>query len=392
MKMKYKICVVTTTRAEYGILRPLIAAIDEKEDYELQLVVSGTHLSPEFGTTIQEIQKDGFKIARTLDILLSSDSAAAMGKAQGLALISFSDAFAQLAPDLILLLGDRYEMAAIALCAMNFRIPVAHLHGGEITEGAMDDALRHSITKLSYLHFAATKGYARRITQLGEDPERVYYVGALGVENILKLEPLPFEPLANEIGLPLDKPFGLVTFHPATLSTESASVEIDEVLQALDETREFNYLFTYANADVNGRIINEKIDAFVQAHEGSIAFASLGYLRYLSLMKEAAFVLGNSSSGLVEAPSFHVPTIDIGDRQGGRTMAKSVIHVPVDQAKIKEAIALAKSADFLKKIEHLPSPYGDGHTCERIMAALAEWLPKITAKDFSLAKKFYDWP
>lgn len=390
-KGKYKVGLVTTSRADYGVQKPLIQALFEDPEIELALLVSGSHLAPEFGYTLKEIQGDGFPVAQTFDVLLSGDSQAAMAKAQGLSLISFADYFAKADLDFLFLLGDRFEMAAVALCALNFKIPMGHLHGGEVTKGAVDDALRHAITKCSYLHFASSRDYAQRIIQLGEDPHRVFNVGAMGVENIKNLKELDFSELAQSIGLDETKPYALVTYHPVTLGGDSVAM-VAQMLEAFRQEPGLNYIFTYANADAQGRQINQAINAFIEEVPGSLAFQSLGYVRYLNLMKHAQMVIGNSSSGIIETPAFGLPTVNIGSRQDGRTRAGTIIDCGEDQAAIQEAIAKAMDPDFRAICMASPNPFGQGDTSGKIMAILKDWLPRVSRPDFSLAKGFYDLP
>lgn len=377
-----KICIISGTRAEFGLLSPLMHAIKEEGNYSLQVIVSGMHLSPEFGLTYREIEKEGFAIDEKVETLLSSDTDTGIIKSTGLGMIGFADAINRLKPDLIVLLGDRYETFAAATAAYLAKIPIAHLHGGETTEGATDEGLRHAITKMSYLHFTSTETHRRRVIQLGESPERVFNVGAIGIDNIKKLSFLTKDELTQSINFDVDKPFLLVTFHPVTLENNSAEKQFMELLKAFNYLPEMNIIFTKPNADANGRVIIELIDEFVSKVPTQYAsFTSLGQLRYLSLMRLAAAVVGNSSSGIIEAPSFSVPTINIGDRQKGRIAAASVIHVPPVAEKISDAIISILDVE----VENNSNPYGNGDTTEKTMKILGRSLNNIELK-----KTFHD--
>ena len=320
-----RICVVTATRAEYGLLRPVIKGMMNNPDFEVSLVVTGMHLSPEFGLTYREIENDGIPISKKIDILLSADSPSAISKSMGLALISFGEYFSENNFDMVLLLGDRYETLAVACAAVNARIPIAHMHGGEITEGAVDDAFRHAITKMSYLHFTSTEAYRKRVIQMGENPDRVFNVGSTGIENIENVDLLSRDELSQELGMNLSKDYAVVTFHPVTLENYTAEEQINELLEAIDEFSDMSFIITKANADQNGRIINSILEKYAEDHINARVYDSLGMRRYLSALKYASMVIGNSSSGIIEAPSFRIPTVNIGDRQKGRVRADSVI-------------------------------------------------------------------
>jgi len=370
---KKTIAVLTATRAEYGLLRPLIGRICADKDLELALLVSGTHLSAEFGNTFQEILDDGFPIAVKIPILEEEDTAAAVSKTMANALERFGRYFEEHRADILIVLGDRYETIAVCLAAMNARIPIAHIHGGEITEGAVDDAIRHAITKLSYLHFPATQEYARRIMQMGEAPDRVFTVGALGVENIKKVSLLSKEELEAALAFSLEKPYAVVTYHPVTLEDNDPGSQFQELLHALDGF-DMNYLITKANADRDGRVINQMIDQYAGMHENVYAAASLGMRRYLSTVKYCTMVIGNSSSGIIEAPSFQVPTVDIGDRQRGRTAAESVIHCGTSTEVIRRA--MEKAVDMKRRLDKEPvhNPYETEGTSEKIMTVCKDFL------------------
>lgn len=382
-----KICVITGTRAEYGLLKPLMEKIYNDDDLQLQLVVTGMHLSPEFGLTYKEIEKDGFNIDDKIEILLSSDTPVSISKSMGLAMISFSESFNRLKPDLVVVLGDRYELFAAVSAAIVAKIPVAHLHGGETTEGAIDEAFRHSITKMSYLHFTSTEKYRKRVIQLGEDPKRVFNVGAIGVENIKNLPLLSKEELEKQIDFFINDKTILVTFHPVTLENQTSAQQFAELLHALDELNDLRIIFTKANSDTDGRVINQMIDDYVAKNKGRAkAFVSLGQLRYLSAMKYVAAVVGNSSSGILEAPSIPVATVNIGDRQKGRIKAESVIDCETKSEEIVKAIRIALSDDFQEKVKTVKSPYGDGNVSDKIIKHIKSFLNK----PLDLKKTFYD--
>ena len=382
-----KICVITGTRAEYGLLRPLINRIKEDKDLKLQLIATGMHLSPEFGLTYKEIEEDGFIIDEKIEILLSSDTSRGISKSMGLAMIGFADAFARLKPDIVVVLGDRYEIFAAASTAMVSRIPIAHIHGGETTEGAFDEAFRHSITKMSYLHFTSTEEYKNRVIQLGEDPDRVFNVGAIGIESIKTLKLLGKEELEGSINFKLDKKFIVITFHPVTLEENTSKEQFGELLLALDKLQDTKFIFTKANSDTDGRIINKMIDDYVNKNkEKSVAFTSMGQLRYLSALQYTDLVIGNSSSGIVEVPSFNIPTINIGDRQKGRTQSDTVINCEPTIDSIIEAINFGFSDEFRKKIRRSKNIYGDGNVTGRILYVIKDSL----GKGIDIKKKFYD--
>jgi GDP/UDP-N,N'-diacetylbacillosamine 2-epimerase (hydrolysing) len=383
--MKRKICVVTGTRAEYGLLYWLMKEIESDNELELQIIATGMHLSPEFGLTYKEIEKD-FKIDKKIEMLLSSDTSIGISKSMGLAQISFAEAFEDLKPDIIVVLGDRYEIFSAVSVAMISRIPIAHLHGGETTEGAFDEAIRHSITKMSHLHFTATQEYKNRVIQLGEHPNRVFNVGGMGIENIKRLKLLTKEEFENSIDFKLNKKNILVTFHPVTLENSTAEEQFQELLDAIDELEETNIIFTKANSDTDGRIINQMIDEYVSKNSHkSIGFTSLGQLRYLSALQYVDAVVGNSSSGLTEAPSFKIGTINIGDRQKGRIKAKSVIDSKANKTSILKSFSKLYSKEFQELLIELENPYGDGIASRKIIKIIKnEDLKNI------LKKSFYD--
>jgi len=381
--MTRKICVVTGSRAEYGLLRWPMEEIRTCPDLTLQLIVTGAHLAPEFGLTYQEIEADGFRIDSRVEMLLSSDSAVAIAKSMGLALIGFSDALQRLQPDMLLVLGDRYEILAAVTAAMVARIPVAHLHGGEASEGAYDESMRHCITKMSHLHFVAAEPYRRRVIQLGEDPAHVFVVGGLGVDAIRRRKLLDRSALEAALGIRLAKRSLLITFHPPTLEEQSATQQMTEVLAALDELSDTQLLFTMPNADTEGRALLAMVQRYVEGRRNAHAFTSLGQLRYLSCLQFVDGVVGNSSSGLTEAPTFRVGTVNIGDRQKGRLKAMSVIDCGPDRKSIGSALRQLFSADFRSALAQVRNPYGEGGASEMIMAVLrGQSLNGIVKKSF----------
>ena len=345
-----KICVVTGTRSEYGLLRWVMQGINESPLLDLQLIVTGMHLSPEFGLTVKDIEADGFRIDYKVEMLLSSDTPVGITKSMGLGMIGLADALNQLQPDLLLLLGDRYEILAVASAALIACVPIAHLHGGELTEGAFDDAIRHSITKMSHLHFVAAEAYRKRVIQLGEHPESVYHVGGLGIDNILRLKLLTRSKLEESIDFTLAKRNLLVTFHPVTLEQGTSFEQMHELLSALSQLNDVGLIFTMPNADTNGRILFQQIVDFCESHPNARAYTSLGQLRYLSCIKHVDGVIGNSSSGLSEVPSFQKGTINIGDRQKGRLQAESIINCVPSCGEIKSAIDKLYSNAFQSAI------------------------------------------
>ena len=384
-----KICILTATRAEYGLLKPVIRKFLLQKQFDIQITVTGMHLSPEFGLTYKEIEADGIPIDRKIEILLSADSPASISKSMGLAMISFADYFNETKPDLLLVLGDRYETLAVVIAAMNARIPIAHLYGGDITEGAVDDAVRHAITKMSYLHFTATPNHARRVIQMGEAPERVFYTGAMAVENAKNVKLLSKDELKAQIGFDWGKNrLAVVTFHPVTLENNTAEEQCRNLLEALDEIPNLNMIFTKANSDTDGRIINQMLDVFAAAHSKKCCvFTSLGQLRYLSVISMADVVVGNSSSGLSEVPSFHVPTVNVGDRQKGREAGMTVIHSKTDKESIVSAIEKALSSQFRSEIVNAENPYEKDGTSDEIVNRITEFMVK---GKIDLKKKFYN--
>lgn len=383
-----RIGIMTGTRAEYGLLKPLMQEINKDNDLELYLIVSGMHLSPEFGMTYQEIEEDGFEINAKVEMLLSSDSPAGISKSIGLGVIGFADEFQRADLDMLILLGDRYEALSAAICALVMRIPIAHLHGGELTEGAIDEGIRHSITKMSYLHFTSTEQYRNRVIQLGENPERVFYVGALGVENIKKINLMTKEELEKSIHFEIDENTVVVTYHPVTLENNTVEEQFLNLLKVLDRNPKIRMIFTKANADTNGRIVNDLIDKYAaQNSERACAFMSLGQKRYLSALKYCRIVIGNSSSGIIEAPSFGKPIINIGDRQKGRICADSVINCGYTQQEIQQAMETALTEEFENKARNCRNPYEKENTAANIISVIKDYLLNDKIK---LKKGFYD--
>jgi UDP-N-acetylglucosamine 2-epimerase (non-hydrolysing)/GDP/UDP-N,N'-diacetylbacillosamine 2-epimerase (hydrolysing) len=365
--VRRKICVVTGGRADYGLLYWPMKEIAAADDLELQVVATGMHLSPDFGDTLQRIEEDGFSVSARVEMLLSSDTAVGVAKSIGLGVIGFADAFARLAPDLLLVLGDRFEILAAVEAALVARLPVAHLCGGDITEGAYDDAIRHAITKMAHLHFATNEAAARRLRQMGEDPRRVFTVGSPGIDNIQRQRPMSREDVARETGLDLSRPTLLVTYHPATLGDEAASVELAELLAALDLVGcGMTIAITLPNADNDGRALRRAFEAFATARSHVKTFAVLGSRLYLNLMRHADAIVGNSSSGLYEAPSLGTPTVDIGDRQKGRLKASSVVSCGSERGAIADAIRTVLTRSKVPT----DNPYGTGEASRRIVEIL----------------------
>jgi UDP-N-acetylglucosamine 2-epimerase (non-hydrolysing)/GDP/UDP-N,N'-diacetylbacillosamine 2-epimerase (hydrolysing) len=378
-----KICFVTGSRADFGLLIWPMRAIQQTAGLKLQLIVTGMHLSPEFGYTIDNIRAEGFAVDDTIETLLSSDSGVGVAKSVGLGVIGFADAFARLAPDLVVVLGDRYETFAAAQAAMYMRLPMAHLFGGDVTEGAIDESIRHAISKMSHLHFTTNADSTRRLTQLGEDPSRIFTVGSPGIDSIKRLKLMDRETIGREVGMALGERNVLVTFHPVTVEADRSVGSLDELFAALSALDpEFRLFFTLANADAEGRALNERIKVYVSGRPNAIAVASLGQLRYISLMNQVDVVVGNSSSGVYEAPSLNAPSVDIGDRQKGRERAASVFHAAPE----RQAITAAITAALRRGRQPTVSPYGDGEASRRIAEGIA------AVPDFRtlLQKGFYD--
>ncbi len=366
---KRKICVITGTRAEYGLLYWLMKDIQQDPQLELELVVTGMHLSPEFGLTYKAIEQDGFVIKEKVEMLLSSDSAVGITKSIGLATIGFAEVFERLKPDIIVLLGDRYEILAAAQAALIARIPIAHIAGGDTTEGAFDEAIRHSITKMSHVHFVTNEVSARRVRQLGENPDYIFTVGSPGIDQIKRLKLLKRTELEKELDFKFLKNNLVITFHPVTLENHTSERQFQELFIALDNLNStIGLIFTKPNSDPDGRIIIKMIDDYVSTHSNAKSFSSLGQLKYLSLLAQVDAVVGNSSSGLYEAPSFKIPTVNIGDRQKGRLQASSIINCEAEAARILEAINQALTKDCSDAI----NPYGNGDSSSQIITKLKQ--------------------
>lgn len=385
--MSRRICFITGTRAEFGLLRWLMQEVQDCPSLEISVLATGMHLSPEFGLTYREIEQAGFKIDAKVEMLLSSDTAAAVTKSMGLGLIGYADAFERLSPDLIVVLGDRFEIFAAVAAAMIAGIPVAHLHGGETTEGAFDEAIRHSITKMSHLHFVAAEDYRRRVIQLGEHPEHVFLVGGMGIDALKRIELMSRESLEESIGFKFGSRNLLVTFHPVTLEDQSSVQQLSELLRALDELQDTNLIFTMPNADTGGRELTDMVNTFVASHSNARAYSSLGQLRYLSCLQFVDGVVGNSSSGLAEAPSMGVGTINIGDRQKGRLSARSVINCPARLADIREALDKLYEPTFRSMLSETVNPYGSGGASKKILEVL-----RNHDLENLLKKSFFDLP
>jgi GDP/UDP-N,N'-diacetylbacillosamine 2-epimerase (hydrolysing) len=385
--MKRKVCVITGTRAEYGLLRWVMHGIKNDAELTLQIIATGMHLSPEFGLTYREIEKDGFQIDRKVEMLTSSDTPVGIAKSMGLALIGFADALNELNPDLIVVLGDRFEVFAAVSAALVARIPVAHLHGGETTEGAFDEALRHSISKMSHLHFVAAEPYRQRVIQLGELPDRVFLVGGLGIDNINRLQLLGRKALEASLDFTFAQKNLLITFHPVTLETATATEQMTELLAALACLNDTNLIFTLPNADTDGRALSKLVHQFVAVHANARAYTSLGQLRYLSCIAQVDGVVGNSSSGLAEVPSFRKGTLNIGDRQRGRLQASSVINCQSNRESIATGLEQLYSIEFQSRLYQVINPYGEGGASEKVVKILKNYPISGIVK-----KTFYDLP
>ena len=379
-----KICVVTGSRAEYGLLYWLLKEIEADDALALRLVVAGMHLSPEFGSTHREIEDDGFTIDEKVEILLSSDTSVGIAKSTALGIMGFAESFSRLSPDIVVLLGDRFEILGAAVAALIARIPTAHIAGGQLTEGAIDDAIRHAVTKMAHLHFTATETYRRRIIQLGEQPERVFTVGSLGLDGIARETLLSREAFEQVTGFRFGRRNLLVTFHPATLEERAPGEQVRDLLAALDRLDDTHLLFTMPNADAGGRSIMAIIEEFVGARPQTAAvFTSLGRKNYLSAMSHVDGVVGNSSSGLIEAPGFRIGTVNIGDRQKGRIRAASVIDCSADTESITAVLETLFSAHFREGLQTVTNPFGDGHAASRIAGILRTFpLEHIVRKTF----------
>ena len=385
--IKRKLCVVTGSRADYGLLKHLIKAISKSELFQLQLIATGSHLSEKFGYTYQEIESDGILIDKKIDIGVKGGSSSETVSSTALSLEGFSHTFLELRPDLILIVGDRYELLGVAIAAMFHGIPIAHFHGGETTLGAMDEGIRHALTKLSHIHFAATDEYRKRIIQLGENPKTVFNIGGLGVDAIGRLNLLSKEDVECELGFKFKAKNLLITFHPVTLEKENLTEQVEALLAALDCLQDTQLIFTMPNADTNSLKIINLIESFVSGHDNARLLSSLGQLRYYSCIAQVDGVIGNSSSGLLEVPSFKKPTINIGDRQKGRLRADSVIDCEPNKESIQAAIALIYSESFIKQVAQVKNPYGEGLGVEKALSIL-----ESLSFEGLLKKEFYDLP
>lgn len=387
--MTKTICIVTATRAEWGLLRPLAKEIQEDNAFSLLLAVTGTHFSEEFGNTWKEIVSDGFSIDERVDIITSPiQNAVDVSNTMARALTGFSRVFSRHEIDMVILLGDRYETLAVALAAMNARVPIMHLYGGDVTEGALDDAIRHSISKLSYLHCTSCETYRKRVIQLGEEPDRVYNVGAIGIDNVRKMSLLSKKELSEELGFAIaETDYAVVTFHPETLNNSNVKEQCQQFLDALSAFPDMKYIITKSNADEGADIINRMMEEYAASNPNAFVVSSLGNLRYLSALKSASLVIGNSSSGIMESPYFRVPTINLGIRQRGRIQSECIINCEISTAEIMQAMQKALSPEFKEFAKTADYPYGDGHAAEKILSVLHDWLD---ADRIDLKKKFYD--
>lgn len=383
-----KICMATAARSEYGLLKPLMEKIKADPSFILQIMVTGAHLSPEFGLTYRQIEDDGYAIDEKIEMLLSSDTPQGIIKSMGLGMIGFADALERLRPDLIVILGDRYEMLSLASAALIFRIPIMHISGGDITEGAYDDTIRHAITKMSVLHFTSTESARRRVIQMGEHPEKVFNVGAIGLDNFKSFKLLTKEQLERDLHIRFGRYNYLVGFHPETLSFQTAEKQFEELLNAIDEQEDSFFIFTKANADTNGRVINRMMEEYMKGNPQKVSVhTSLGSLCYLSVMKIVTAVVGNSSSGIVEAPSVPTATINIGHRQKGRILADSIINCSADKDEILKAFETVKSRHFQQKVARTVTPYGNGSASDSILEIL-----KTVSLESLRIKTFYNLP
>ncbi len=379
--------VVTVARSDYGIYLPVLRKIQADAALKLKLIVAGMHLSPEFGLTVDGIENDGFEVGARIEMLLSSDMPEGIAKSMGVGTLGFAQFYAGSPPDILVVLGDRFEMLAATVAALPFAIPVAHIHGGESTEGLIDEPIRHSITKMSHLHFASTPHYANRIMQMGEEPWRVAVSGAPGLDNLYAMDLLPSDEIERLIGMPLQPSPLLVTYHPVTLEYEDTSSHISELLAALEETG-LPVVFTCPNADTQGRLIIKAIDRYVEAHENACVVTNLGTQAYFSLMKYAAAMVGNSSSGIIEAASFQLPVVNIGNRQRGRIHERNVLQVGYERSSILNAIRQVTASAFRRSLDNLQNPYGGGKSAQRIVQTLRD----VPLDRKLILKRFYDIP
>lgn len=386
--MVRKICIATGTRADWGLLCTVAKALKEREDVKLQIVATNMHLSPKFGNTYKEIVAAGFKINCHVPLLDSSDTPGDTVRSMSIAMSGFANAFEELRPDMVIILGDRYEMLAVASTALIFRIPIVHISGGAISEGAFDDSIRHAITKMSSIHLTETEEYRQRVIQLGENPKRVINTGAIGVYNINHTEFLSQEAISKSVGLQVDKDTLIVTFHPATLDDEDPSIQCQNLLKALDSHKECKIIFTYPNNDTNGKMIINHIEEYVGKNKGRcVVFPSLGQLRYLSVLRYAGAAVGNSSSGIVEVPSMGIPSLNIGIRQRGRMAAESVVNCGVTTEEIDNGLKTILSDEMREKAHNCKNPYEQPDTLNKMISAICE-----TPLEGLTIKPFYDLP
>ena len=385
--MNKKICVITGTRAEYGLMSRLMQIIKEDHNFQLQIIATNMHLSVEYGETYKEIEADGFVINKKVPILSAADTINATVKSVGKGLIGFADAYEELRPDMILVLGDRYEILAAVSAALFYKIPVIHLYGGEITEGAYDDAIRHAVTKMSHLHFTSTEEYRQRVIQMGEDPETVFYVGALGCDNIRQIPLMNKEEVEKSLNFILDRNTILVTYHPVTLENNSSEAQFKELLSAIDQFSNIRLIFTMPNSDTYNKIIIKLIKDYTSINPNkAIYFKSLGTKRYLSVLQFIGAVVGNSSSGIIEVPSFHIPTLNIGDRQKGRIAAESVLHCLPKKGDILEKLKIITKPNYIDMLKEVVNPYAKLNTAQEIVEIIKN-KTNITAK-----KCFFNLP
>lgn len=386
MLKKFKVCVVTGSRSEYGLLYWFLKELKIDKKIDFNLIVTGSHLSHKYGYTIEEIKKDNFKVEKEIKIVSSSDTPHAISKSTASGIVGFSQTFKEIKPDLLVLLGDRYEILAAAISANFARVPIAHIHGGESTEGAFDESIRHSITKMSHLHFVSTKIYKRRVIQLGEKPSTVHLVGGFGIDYLKKTKLLKINKVEKFLNIKLLDKNLIVTFHPVTYDVSSSTIQLENLLKALDKLKDTRIIFTGSNADTEGRIINTRIKKYVKKNKNSIFIMNMGSINYLSTLQFVDGIIGNSSSGLLEAPSFKIGTINIGDRQKGRVMAMSVINCNNEISSISKAIKKLYSKNFKNVLKKVRNPYDQNKFASR------ETLKIIKEKISSniIKKKFYD--
>ena len=381
--MVKKICVVTGSRAEYGLLRNLIGMLANSAEFDLQLVVTGMHITDKFGETYREIEQDGFFIDFKIDINLSSDSSVGVSKSISLGIHKFSELFDQMQPDILVVLGDRFEIFSAVVAATFANVPIAHIHGGELTEGQIDDSIRHSITKFSHLHFVSTERYRDRVIQLGESPEKVFCVGALGIDAIINQKLITKKDLESSLAVKFQKKNLLITYHPVTLEKKTSSRDFEEILMALSTLDDTSLFFTMPNADQDNAIIFSMIESFVKIKKNAHAFKSMGSVRYLSCMKYVDAVVGNSSSGIIEAPSLKTPTINVGNRQKGRIQAESILNCSPERFQIQEAIHQIYSQPFQELLKKVKNPYGEGGASTKILKFLkSQHFDKLINKSF----------